>query len=80
MVKINKRRSLDLYGDDSRWKELSSTFPGGRPAEASEVADLIVFLASPRAAYISGTVVTIDGGLASRGSVIKVGASGNASL
>jgi NAD(P)-dependent dehydrogenase (short-subunit alcohol dehydrogenase family) len=78
MVKINKRRSLDLYGDDSRWKELSRSFPGGRPAEASEVADLIVFLASPRAAYISGTVVTIDGGLASRGSVIKVGTSANA--
>jgi NAD(P)-dependent dehydrogenase (short-subunit alcohol dehydrogenase family) len=80
MVKINKRRSVDLYGTDSRWKELSSTFPGGRPAEAEEVADLIVFLASPRAAYISGTVVTIDGGLASRGSVIKVGASANASV
>jgi len=80
MVKINKRRSIDLYGDDSRWKELSSSFPGGRPAEAEEVADLIVFLASPRAAYISGTVVTIDGGLASRGSVIKVGAGANASV
>ena len=78
MVKINKRRSLDLYGDESRWKELCSTFPGGRPAEASEVADLIVFLASPRAGYISGTNVAIDGGLASRGSVIKVGASAHA--
>jgi NAD(P)-dependent dehydrogenase (short-subunit alcohol dehydrogenase family) len=80
MVKINKRRSIDLYGNDSRWREFTSTFPGGRPAEAEEVADLIVFLASPRAAYISGTVVTIDGGLASRGSVIKVGASANASV
>jgi NAD(P)-dependent dehydrogenase (short-subunit alcohol dehydrogenase family) len=80
MVKINKRRSIDLYGNDSRWREFTSTFPGGRPAEAEEVADLIVFLASPRAAYISGTVVTIDGGLASRGSVIKVGASANAAV
>ena len=78
MVKINKRRSLDLYGDDSRWKELCRSFPGGRAAEANEVADLIVFLASPRAAYISGTVVTIDGGIASRGSVIKLGANANA--
>ena len=80
MVKINKRRSLDLYGDESRWQELCASFPGGRPAEAEEIADLIVFLASPRAAYISGTVVAIDGGLASRGSVIKVGASANASV
>jgi NAD(P)-dependent dehydrogenase (short-subunit alcohol dehydrogenase family) len=75
MVKINKRRSVDLYGDDSHWEALSSNFPGGRPAESGEVADLIMFLASPRAAYISGTVVTIDGGIASRGSVIKMGAA-----
>lgn len=79
MEKINRRRSLDLYGDESRWMELCSSFPSGRPAEASEVADLIVFLASPRAAYISGTIVTIDGGLASRGSVIKLKAGADAS-
>jgi len=78
MVKINKRRAVDLYGDESRWQEMTSHFPGGRPAQASEVADLMVFLASPRAAYISGTVVTIDGGIASRGSVIKVGANNTA--
>jgi len=52
--------------------------PGGRPAEADEVANLIAFLASPRAGYISGTVVTIDGGLASRGSVIKLRAGADA--
>jgi hypothetical protein len=28
-------------------------------------------LASPRAAYITGTVVTIDGGISARGSIIK---------
>ena len=33
--------------------------------------DLIAFLASPRAGYISGSIVTIDGGIASRGSIIK---------
>jgi NAD(P)-dependent dehydrogenase (short-subunit alcohol dehydrogenase family) len=71
MVKINKRRALDLYGDASRHEEMLAKFPGGRPAAAHEVADLMVFLASPRAAYISGTVVTIDGGIASRGSIIK---------
>ena len=31
----------------------------------------MVFLASPRAGYITGTVVTIDGGIAARGSIIK---------
>lgn len=71
MIKINKRRALDWYGDESRWQELREKYPGGRPASAQEVADLMVFLASPRAGYITGTIVTIDGGIAARGSIIK---------
>jgi NAD(P)-dependent dehydrogenase (short-subunit alcohol dehydrogenase family) len=71
MAKINKRRALDWYGDESRWTELRDKYPGGRPASAQEVADLMVFLASPRAGYITGTIVTIDGGISARGSIIK---------
>jgi NAD(P)-dependent dehydrogenase (short-subunit alcohol dehydrogenase family) len=70
MVKLMKRRAVDWHGDESRWEELHAKYPGGRPASAEEVADLMVFLASPRAGYITGTIVTIDGGIASRGSII----------
>ncbi len=70
MLKLMKRRAVDWYGDESRWEELYDKYPGKRPATAEEVADLILFLASPRAGYITGTIVTIDGGIASRGSII----------
>jgi NAD(P)-dependent dehydrogenase (short-subunit alcohol dehydrogenase family) len=39
--------------------------PLGRPAKPQEVADLIAFLASPRAASISGSEYRIDGGTVS---------------
>ncbi len=70
MVKIMKRKAIDMLGDEARWEELYSRYPGKRPATAEEVADLTAFLASPRAAYITGTIVTIDGGISARGSVI----------
>jgi NAD(P)-dependent dehydrogenase (short-subunit alcohol dehydrogenase family) len=73
MVRLMKRRAIDQLGDESRWRELFDRYPAGRPATAAEVADLMVFLSSPRAGYISGTIVTIDGGIASRGSIIKEG-------
>lgn len=71
MIKLMKRRAVDSFGDEGRWRDLFANYPGGRPATAEEVADLILFLASPRAAYITGTIVTIDGGIAARGSVIR---------
>jgi NAD(P)-dependent dehydrogenase (short-subunit alcohol dehydrogenase family) len=70
IYKLLKRRAVDWYGEESRWPELLSRYPLGRPAKVQEVADLILFLASDRAAYISGTIVTIDGGIASRSSII----------
>ncbi len=53
-------------GDAERWQELTKGFPFGRPASVEEVANVIVFLASERASYMSGTVVSVDGGAAWR--------------
>lgn len=45
----------------------SPGIPLGRPGDAREVGALIAFLASPEAAYISGTSVVIDGGMLQMG-------------
>jgi NAD(P)-dependent dehydrogenase (short-subunit alcohol dehydrogenase family) len=37
--------------------------PLGRVGEASEFADLVAFLASERAGYVTGTAINFDGGL-----------------
>lgn len=66
---IEDRAEREL-GDRNRWKEIlgkmSEGLPFKRTGQPSEVADLVCFLASARAAYISGTVVTIDGGASTR--------------
>jgi NAD(P)-dependent dehydrogenase (short-subunit alcohol dehydrogenase family) len=70
MLKIMRRKAIDILGDEARWKELYSHYPAGRAATSEEVADLTAFLASPLSGYTTGTIVTLDGGIAARGSVI----------
>ena len=60
-------RAESEFGDGSRWQEFFSKLPLGRAASVEEVANVVVFLASERASYLSGIVVTIDGGQAARG-------------
>jgi NAD(P)-dependent dehydrogenase (short-subunit alcohol dehydrogenase family) len=55
-------RAKRLLGDESRWPELHAKFPAGRAGKASEIAEAVVFLASDRAGFISGTAIDIDGG------------------
>jgi NAD(P)-dependent dehydrogenase (short-subunit alcohol dehydrogenase family) len=65
-----KKRSKDWHGDESRYEELLDRYPLKRPAHIHEITDLIVFLASYRSGYTSGAIFTVDGGIASRRSVI----------
>jgi glucose 1-dehydrogenase len=49
--------------DPVQLKRLTDTIPLGRIAEADEIADMVTFLASDRARYVTATTVTVDGGL-----------------
>jgi NAD(P)-dependent dehydrogenase (short-subunit alcohol dehydrogenase family) len=54
-----RRRALAAHGSEDRWEEMV----GDRHiADPSEVADLIVFLASPRCPSVTGSAHNIDGG------------------
>ena len=52
----------DMTGDLDE-AELKKHIPAGRFGEAEEVADLVAFLVSDKAAYITGEVISINGGI-----------------
>ena len=64
MGDILRREAIDQLGDEDRWEELIPDDPA--PGTVEQCADVIAFLASPRASHISGTTLTVDGGASAR--------------
>jgi NAD(P)-dependent dehydrogenase (short-subunit alcohol dehydrogenase family) len=62
LVGLMQGRAQAELGDRARWREYLGGLPAQRAATPAEVADVVVFMASARASYMSGSVVTVDGG------------------
>lgn len=70
LVGLMRKEAAGRFGDAERWSELTRGFPFGRPATVEEIAATVVLLASDLSSYTTGTIVTIDGGMVNRGSLI----------
>ena len=54
----NPERSLDEH-----YEVFNKLIPMGRVGEAAEAGDVIAFLCSGAASYVTGTAVNVDGGM-----------------
>ena len=61
--RIHSEQILRNYTPEYRQWQSEHEIPVGRYGEPEDIANLVTFLASPRAAYITGAVIPVDGGL-----------------
>ena len=59
---LHRRGGMDEEKYAAFLEHSKTTHPIGRPGEPHEIADLIYFLASPNAAWVTGETISIDGG------------------
>ena len=58
-----RRAARNKMSVEEHYAQTGKTVPLGRMGEAEEVADVIAFLASDAASYVTGTCINVDGGL-----------------
>jgi 3-oxoacyl-[acyl-carrier protein] reductase len=61
--RIHSEQILRNYTPEYRQWQCENEIPMGRYGEPEDMANLVTFLASPRASYITGAVIPVDGGL-----------------
>lgn len=62
VTNLHRRGGMDEVRYAAFLEHSRATHPLGRPGTPEEIADLIAYLASPSAAWITGETVAIDGG------------------
>lgn len=61
--RIHSEQIFRNYTPEYRQWQCENEIPVGRYGEPEDMANLVTFLASPRASYITGAVIPVDGGL-----------------
>jgi 3-oxoacyl-[acyl-carrier protein] reductase len=61
--RIDTDRIREVYGGQEPPPEAAAAIPLGRLGRPRELGDVACFLASEQASYVTGTVVSVDGGL-----------------
>ncbi|WP_420451849.1 short-chain dehydrogenase/reductase [Ilumatobacter sp.] len=64
MIDLLRASAQERFRDPERWEELVPSDPA--PGRPEQIADVVAFLASPRAGHVSGTTLTLDGGASAR--------------
>jgi len=54
--------TAERLADPAQVARINARIPLGRVAEPAEIADAVVFLLDPRASYVTGTTLVVDGG------------------
>ena len=66
LITLMKTKAQAETGSEDNWQSYLGGMPLGRAASVAEIADVVTFLVSDKASYVSGTVLNVDGGHGSR--------------
>ncbi len=59
---IRTEKLLEMLPEEGL-RQVSAPWPLGRPGTPEEIAEVTLFLASPRASFVTGAVIVADGGM-----------------
>ena len=59
IIPLMKAAAKEKLGDENRWEELMGAGSFGQMIEPGQVADMVAFLASPRAGKLSGVMINL---------------------
>ena len=61
-LSANIQKEKPDYTLEDHWEIMGKNVPMGRVGEAIEVGNVICFLSSSKASYVTGTAINVDGG------------------